>query len=190
MNRRSFTTLLGVAALASLNAACTTSSGSASDNASKRKEIDAGADGALNRLYSSVNGSQALASKATGILVFPKIIAAGLGIGGEYGEGVLRTAGQPAGYYRTSTAAFGLIAGAQSKMMVMMFMTPEALQKFQQSKGWTAGVDGSVAVAQVGANGLIDTNTARAPIVAFVVTNAGLMANLSLEGTKISKLDI
>ncbi|MNT26522.1 hypothetical protein D3C72_1620980 [compost metagenome] len=190
MNRRSFTGLLGVAALAGLNAACTTTSGSASDNASKRKEIDTGADGALNRLYGSVNGAQSLASKASGILVFPKIIAAGLGVGGEYGEGVLRVAGQPAGYYRTSTAAFGLIAGAQSKMLVMMFMTPEALQGFQQSKGWTAGVDGSVALAKIGANGQIDTNTARAPIIAFVMSNAGLMANLSLEGTKIGKLDI
>ncbi|WP_454764801.1 BPSL1445 family SYLF domain-containing lipoprotein [Cupriavidus campinensis] len=190
MNRRSFTSLLGVAALASVSAACTTSSGSATDAASKRKEIDAGADGALNRLYASAGGSQGLAGKASGILVFPRILAAGFGVGGEYGEGVLRTGGAPVGYYRTTTASFGLQAGAQSKSLVLLFMTPDALRNFQQSKGWTAGVDGSVALATIGANGQVDTNTARAPIIGFVMTNAGLMANLSLEGTKISKLDI
>ncbi|MFJ5383851.1 YSC84-related protein, partial [Cupriavidus sp. CER94] len=104
--------------------------------------------------------------------------------------GSLRVNNAPVGYYRTTTASFGLQAGAQSKALILMFMTDDALQAFQASKGWTAGVDGSVALATIGANGQVDTNTTRAPIVGFVLTNAGLMANLSLEGTKISKLDI
>jgi len=70
------------------------------------------------------------------------------------------------------------------------FMTQDALDKFRASQGWTVGVDGSVALATIGANGQIDTNTARAPIIAFVLTNAGLTADLSLSGTKIGKLDI
>jgi lipid-binding SYLF domain-containing protein len=72
----------------------------------------------------------------------------------------------------------------------MLFMSREALDKFRAGKGWTAGVDGSVALIKVGANGEIDTATANNPIQAFVLTNAGLMANLNLEGTKISKLDL
>jgi lipid-binding SYLF domain-containing protein len=119
------------------------------------------------------------------------VLAAGLVVGGEYGEGALRQAGTSVGYYKTSTASFGLQIGAQSKAVIMMFMTQDALEKFRTSdKGWTAGVDGSVAVAKTGANGSLDTATTNAPIVGFVLTNSGLMANLSFEGTKVSKLDI
>ena len=189
MNRRTFFSLTAIA-LASSLAACGTAS-NPTEAASKRKEIDAGVDGALRKLYSSTPGAQAQASKAKAILVFPSVIAAGLVVGGEYGEGALREGGSSVGYYKTSTASFGLQIGAQSKAVIMMFMTQDALDKFRTSdKGWTAGVDGSVAVAKTGANGALDTATTNAPIVGFVLTNSGLMANLSFEGTKVSKLDI
>ena len=189
MNRRTFLSLTAIAAAASA-AACTTNTGAGSDAASKRREIDAASDGTLAKLYESANGARALAGKAEGILVFPRILTAGFVVGAEYGEGELRVGGTPVGYYRTTTASFGALAGAQSKALILMFMTPEALQNFRQSKGWTAGVDGSIALVKVGANGQVDTNTARAPVIGFVLTNAGLMANLSLEGTKIGKMDI
>jgi lipid-binding SYLF domain-containing protein len=119
------------------------------------------------------------------------LVAAGVVVGGEYGEGALRERGASVGYYKTSTASFGLQIGAQSKAVILMFMTQDALDKFRTTdKGWTAGVDGSVAVAKTGANGSLDTATTSSPIVGFVVTNSGLMANLSFEGTKVSKLDI
>ncbi len=189
MNRRTFFSLTAIA-LASSLVGCTTAS-NPTEAASKRHEIDAGVDGALNKLYTSTPGSYAQASKAKGILVFPSVIAAGLGIGGEYGEGSLREGGTSTGYYKTSTASLGLQIGAQSKAVFLMFMTQDALDKFQANdKGWTAGVDGSVAVAKTGANGTIDTATTDAPIIGFVLTNSGLMANLSFEGTKVSKLDI
>jgi len=189
MNRRLFIQLPSIALIPAI-AACTTTSGSGTDADAKRREIDAGVDGTLSKLYSSTSSAQSLSHDAKGILVFPKILAAGFIVGAEYGEGALRVAGSPAGYYRTTTASFGFIAGAQSKALILMFMTDDALKNFQQSKGWTAGVDGSIAVATIGANGQVDTNTAKAPIIGFVQTNAGLMGNLSLEGTKISKLDI
>jgi lipid-binding SYLF domain-containing protein len=189
MNRRTFFSLTAIA-LANSLAACTTTS-NPTEAASKRREIDAGVDGALNKLYSSTPGAQAQASKAKGILVFPSVIAAGLVVGGEYGEGSLREGGTSVGYYKTSTASLGLQIGAQSKAVFLMFMTQDALDKFRTSdKGWTAGVDGSVAVAKTGANGTLDTATTKAPIVGFVLTNSGLMANLSFEGTKVSKRDI
>ena len=188
MNRRTFFSLTAIA-LASSLAACNTAK-TPTEAASKRQEINTGVDSALNKLYSSTPGSREQASKAKGILVFPSVIAAGLVVGGEYGEGALREGGKSVGYYKTSTASLGLQIGAQSKAVIMMFMTQEALDKFRASKGWTAGADGSVAVAKTGANGALDTATTNAPIVGFVLTNSGLMANLSFEGTKVSKLDI
>jgi lipid-binding SYLF domain-containing protein len=190
MNRRTVFLSLTAIALASSLGACGTTS-TPTEAANKRREIDTAVDGALSRLYSSTPGAQAQGAKAKGILVFPSVIAAGLVVGGEYGEGALRSGGASIGYYKTSTASFGLQIGAQSKVVVLMFMTQDALNQFKTSdKGWTAGVDGSVAVAKSGANGTLDTATTNAPIVGFVLTNSGLMANLSFEGTKVSKLDI
>jgi lipid-binding SYLF domain-containing protein len=189
MNRRDFVVLSANTLAASITAFTTTTS-YASEAESKRREINAAADGALKKLYASVHGSRELAGKANGILVFPSVIAAGLVVGGEYGKGVLRVDGKSVGYYSTATGSFGLQAGGQSKSVILMFMAQHELDKFRNSKGWTAGVDGSVALAKIGANGNIDTNTIHAPIIGFVMTNAGLMATLSLEGTKISRLNI
>jgi lipid-binding SYLF domain-containing protein len=98
--------------------------------------------------------------------------------------------GTSVGYYSTVSGSFGLEAGAQSKALIFLFMTQEALAKFRNSDGWTAGVDSSVALVKVGANGVIDATTATQPVDCIVLTNTGLMANLSLQGTKVSRLNI
>jgi lipid-binding SYLF domain-containing protein len=185
------TAALAFAGLALALGGCTTTTGAAKpDSAAVRTEIEQGSHETLERLYREVKGSRELVRKANGILVFPKVIAAGLVVGGEYGKGVLRTGGDTVNYYSVASVSVGLQAGAQSKAVVILFMTKDALDKFRNSKGWTAGVDGSVALLKVGANGEIDTTTANNPVQALVLTNAGLMANLNLEGTKISKLDL
>lgn len=188
MQKRTFLTqsvaLLSVSTL--LLSGCTTTAGAGT--AGKRQEIDASANAALSRLSSTVPGSRELLNKARGVLVFPSVLAAGLGIGGEYGEGALRIGGRSVDYYSTASASFGWQIGAQSKAVIFLFMTQEALDKFRTSEGWTAGVDASVAIVKVGANGDVDLNTAMQPVNVFVMTNKGLMANLTIEGTKITKL--
>lgn len=194
MNRRHFVTRVagsGLLVATVMAAGCTTTGTSAAkDPAAKKQEIDAGVDGALNRLFSSANGSRELAQRAQGILVFPRVISAGLVVGGEYGEGALRSKGATVGYYSTTQASVGLTAGGQSKSVIIMFMTPEAYNKFVSSKGWTAGADANVALAKIGANGQLDTLTTQQPVIGFVQTNAGLMFDVSVNGAKISKLDI
>lgn len=156
----------------------------------RRGEINARIDSVLPRLYSTVRGSRELVAKANGVLIFPSVIAAGLGVGGQYGEGALRIRNEPVAYYNLASVSVGLQIGAQSKAVFLLFMTQEALEKFRASEGWSAGADASVAVLKVGANGEVDINATQGPIVAFVLTNAGLMANLTLEGTKITRLKI
>lgn len=194
MNRRHFVTRVagsGLLVATVMAAGCTTTGTSASkDPVAKKQEIDAGVDGALNRLFSSNAGARDLAQRAQGVLVFPRVISAGLVVGGEYGEGALRSKGATVGYYSTSQASVGLTAGGQSKAVIIMFMTPEAYNKFVSSKGWTAGADANVAVAKIGADGRLDTLTSQQPVIAFVQTNAGLMFDVSVNGAKISKLDI
>ena len=180
-----------VAASLTLLPGCTTNKSPSESAAQKKAEIDTGADATLTTLYSSVNGSRELAAKSVGILVFPKILAAGLGIGGEYGEGVLKVGGSSVGYYKTTSVTWGFQAGAQSKALIMMFMTQEALDKFRNSSsGWTAGADASVAVVKTGAQGTIDTASAKAAVNAFALTNAGLMAGVTIDGTKVTKLEL
>ncbi len=188
MERRSF--VIGSAlSLGALVAGCASPS-TPSEASAKRREIDASVDSALTRLYAQTPGSRELVAKSRGQLVFPNVIAAGFVVGAQTGDGALRSSGRTVGYYRTSSGSFGLQAGAESKAIIILFMTQDSYNSFVASNGWTVGADASVTLIQVGAAGTVDTNTVNAPVVAFVQTNSGLMANLSLAGTKVTKLDV
>lgn len=158
-------------------------------HAASRDEIDAGVREALGQLRAHSSAAHELQQKAAGVLVFPHVVKAGLGVGGEYGEGALLIKGAPVAYYSIASASVGLQAGAQTRSQVMLFMNEQVLDKFRKSRGWKAGVDGSVALANLGAGGSLDTKTVQQPIVGFVYSNKGLMANLSFEGSKITQID-
>ena len=151
-------------------------------------EINAAANATLQSFVDQNSSARELGHKAAGVLVFPSIVEAGLGFGGEYGEGVLIIKGNEAGYYNIVSASFGFQIGVQSRSLIIIFMTEEALAGFQKTSGWKVGVDGSIIVVTVGAGESIDTNTLTAPIIAFVIDPQGLMYNLSLEGSKISRI--
>ena len=151
-------------------------------------EINAGVRETLDQMYRQIPGTRALAGRAAGILVFPTIVKAGIGIGGEYGEGAMRIGGRTVAYYNTVAASVGFQFGAQARSVVIMFMTPDALAGFRRIDGWKVGVDGSIAIITVGAGGSIDTNRIASPVVGFIFDNRGLMYNLTLEGSKISRI--
>ncbi len=153
------------------------------------KEIDIRVDAALKRFKKDVEGGKEFLKKADGVLVFPKVIKAGAIIGGEYGEGALRIKGKTKQYYSTASASLGFQLGAQSKSLVLVFLSKKALSDFRKSDGWKAGVDGSVAVIKWGAGEDINTIDMKDPIVGFVFNNKGLMYNLTIEGSKFSKID-
>jgi lipid-binding SYLF domain-containing protein len=196
MHRRRFIAVSPVLAAsgALALAACTTtppsSDASPQADAGKRRSIDADVDATMTRLYETVHGSRELVGKAVGVLVFPSVISAGFWFGGQYGQGALRVGAQTTGYYSIAAASFGLQIGAQSKAVILLFMTQPALDNFVGSQGWAAGVDATVALVKIGANGNVDTSTAMSPVEGIVMTNAGLMAGVSLEGSKISRLII
>jgi len=156
--------------------------------AASSTEINIGVDETLKRFRHDVPGGKAFLQRAKGVLVFPNVLKAGFWIGGEYGEGALRTDGVTRGYYSTAAASIGLQAGAQSKAIVIVFMTEAALLKFQRSEGWKVGVDGSVALVEWGAAEDINTLDIQDPIVGFVFSNKGLMVNLTLEGSKLTRI--
>jgi lipid-binding SYLF domain-containing protein len=152
-------------------------------------EIDIKVDAALNRFRSEIDGGATFLEKAEGVLVFPDVFKAGIGIGGEYGEGALRIDGKTADYYSTASASVGFQLGAQQKTSVLVFLDGQALADFRDSDGWKAGVDGSVALIEWGAGKDINTVELDEPIVGFVFNNKGLMYNLTLEGSKFTRIE-
>ncbi len=151
-------------------------------------EINAGVNAALVKFRSQVKGANELMARARGVLVFAEVIKAGAGIGGEFGEGALRIGGKTVDYYSFASASIGLQLGVQRKDIIILFMQEAALMDFRKSEGWQIGVDGSVVLVEVGAGGSIDTTKINKPIIGFVVGQKGLMYNLTLEGSKITKL--
>ncbi|HSQ10563.1 MAG TPA: YSC84-related protein [Burkholderiaceae bacterium] len=192
MDKQRRNVLIAGAGLAVLTVAtgCTTTSGTSGDPAAQRQSIDAAADSALSRLYAQQPGTRELVASSRGMLVFPSFVSAGFIVGGGSGQGALRKGGKTTGYFRMTEASAGLLAGAQSQAVFILFMTEEALKRFEASSGWTAGVDGSVAMLNVGANAQVTTQTASQEIIGFVMTNSGLMGNLSLNGNRVTRLSI
>jgi lipid-binding SYLF domain-containing protein len=192
-NLRNIAAAVTVGVLALAGCTATTNNGnpvgaSPGSTSNKRQEVNASVDSTLSRLYAQVPGSRELVNKAHGVLVFPKVLQAGFVVGGQYGQGALRVGGSTQAYYNIASLSVGLQAGAQSKAMIFLFMTDDALNAFKQREGWSVGGDASVAVLKMGANGAIDTTSATKPVEVIVLTNAGLMGDLSVEGTKITRI--
>ncbi len=156
--------------------------------AATAREIDVSVEVALDRFKNEVRGAQEFLANAKGVLVLPNVIRVGFGLGGEYGEGALVIGGKTVDYYSTAAGSFGFQIGAQSKNIVIIFMEEAALTNFRNSLGWRAGVDGSVVLIDAGAGASVDTDNVKHPIVGFVFGLKGLMVNLSLEGSKFTKL--
>ncbi|HEX4583252.1 MAG TPA: YSC84-related protein [Burkholderiaceae bacterium] len=190
MNSRLLRSLLCIVFFSSMGAGTAFAADSQGGSDAKRAQITADTQAALARLYSSTKGSRELVAKARGVLVFPSVLSGGIGIGGQYGQGELLINGQPAGFYSTSGLTLGAQLGAQSKAIFVLFLTQDALDSFRSSSGWTAGVDANVALMKVGTDGSVDTETGQTSVIGFVLTNSGLMFDLSIAGTKVSPISL
>lgn len=155
------------------------------DNAS---QLDAKVDIAIKKFEKQVEGGTGFLPKIKGYLVFPSVIKAGLVVGGRYGKGALRINGVTKHYYSLASASIGWQAGAQEHAMLIAFLSEAALQNFINSNGWEAGVDGSIAVSDWGKSKDIGSISFEKPIIAFIYDEKGLMASVSVAGTKFQKI--
>ena len=151
-------------------------------------EIDAAIESALNRFTEEIKGSQTYLDGARGVLVIPRMIKAGVVLGMEFGEGALIVDGIKVQYYRAFSTSLGIQLGVGTKDLVILFFDDDAMDDFLYSSGWQAGVDGTVALFTLGAGGSIDTTESQDPIVGFVFGHKGIIAGLSVEGTKFTKI--
>ena len=191
MNLRSIglAVALGLGSIAMVG--CTTTpKGAEASGPTARAAMDRDVDATLSRLYSTVPGTREMVQRSAGVLVFPSVVGGSFVVGAEYGKGALREGGTTTGYYSTTAGSIGFQAGGQSKAVVYVFNTGEALQKFKASNGWTAGADATVAVGKIGANGSVDTETMKQAVSSFILTNVGLEAGASVGAAKITRINL
>jgi lipid-binding SYLF domain-containing protein len=151
-------------------------------------ELQGASQAALDKLYSTTQLAKELGPKAQATLVFPKVTKAGLGIGGQYGEGSLLKNGTAVAYYKTTGASFGLQAGGQQYGYAMFFMKAKALDDFVNASGFEVGVGPSVVLVDEGKAKTMTSTTMKEDIYAFVFGQKGLMAGLGVQGNKITKI--
>ena len=151
-------------------------------------ELTSQSQAALTQLSATAPLAKSLVPKAYAILVFPKVTKAGLGIGGQYGEGALLKGGKAIAYYKTTGASFGLQAGGQQYGYAMFFMNANAVAQLDNAKGFEVGVGPSIVMVDEGMAKTTTTTTLKSDIYAFVFSQKGLMAGLGIQGNKISKI--
>jgi lipid-binding SYLF domain-containing protein len=156
--------------------------------AHSKMQLDARADRALHHFFALNPANRDLAKKAAGILIFSHVAKGGVGVAGEYGQGVLRVNRSTVDYYSVGSASVGLTLGFAKHSEIIMFMTQESLDKFTTSQGWSVGADAAVALVSQGAGGQYDSNTLDKPILGFVFGEKGLIGDVSFEGSKISRI--
>ena len=191
MNLRSIglAVALGLGSIAMVG--CTTTpKGAEASGPTARAAIDREVDATLSRLYSTVPGTREMVQRSAGVLVFPSVVGGSFVVGAEYGKGALREGGTTTGYYSMTAGSIGFQAGGQSKAVIYVFNTGEALQKFKASNGWTAGADATVAVGKIGANGSVDTETMKQAVSSFILTNVGLEAGASVGAAKVTRISL
>ncbi|WP_242464265.1 YSC84-related protein [Thiococcus pfennigii] len=157
--------------------------------AATAEDLDKDSMQALERLYEAVPTAKTLSQTAKGVLVFPNVVKAGLVFGGSYGEGVLIKDSKVVDYYNSVTGSWGLQAGAQSYGYAVFLMTEEAVSYLEKSRGWELGVGPTVVVADEGVARNLSTSSLQNDAYAFIFSQQGLMAGVSIEGTKISRID-
>ncbi len=157
--------------------------------AASKTELDTKVKATLEKCRAEVKGCTQLTDTAAGIVVFPTVTKGGLAVAIESGKGALIENGKTTGYYKTSSASFGATLGVGSKSMVIVLKTLEELSKFKKSAGWEAGADAGVAMLDTGASGSIDTSNIKEPVVGIIFGETGILADVSIKGSKISAID-
>jgi lipid-binding SYLF domain-containing protein len=156
--------------------------------AATAEDLDRGAAQALKALYKTSSVAADISKHARAVLVFPNIVKAGLVFGGSYGEGVLMKGPKVSDYYNSVSGSWGLQAGAESFGYVVFLMTDEATAYLDKSHGWEIGVGPTVVVVNEGVAKNLSSSTLKDSAYAFIFDQQGLMASLSIEGTKISRI--
>lgn len=154
-----------------------------------KTELDTSITSTIAKCHTDVKGCREITTASSGVLVFPEVTKGGIGLAYESGQGALLEHGKVTGYYKTSSASLGATLGVGTKSVILAFKTPEELTKFKNSSGWDVGGQAGVAMLSSGTDGAVDTSNIKESIVGIVFGQSGLLADVSLKGSKISSID-
>ena len=157
--------------------------------ASTAEELNMDASEALQLLYRTNPVAEQISHNAKAVLVFPNIVKAGFVFGGSYGEGVLMEGTQVVNYYNSVSGSWGLQIGAQSFGYAVFLMTDAAMSYIGESDGWEIGVGPTVVVVDEGVARNLSTSTLKDDAYAVIFDQQGLMIGVSIEGTKITRIN-
>lgn len=158
-------------------------------HAATAEDLNKEAELALDKLYATSPVAKEIAGKAQAVLIFPNVVKAGLIFGGAYGEGLLKQDGEVTNYYNSVTGSWGLQAGAQSYGYAVFLMNDAAVNYLAESRGWEIGVGPTVVVVDEGVAKNLSSSTLKDDAYAFIFDQQGLMAGVSIEGTKITVIN-
>ena len=185
-NTRQMFLALSLAAASALPASVATSD--RVHAASTAGDLNRDATHALQMLYRTNPLAEQISRQARAVLVFPNIVKAGFIFGGSYGEGVLNEGPRTLNYYNSVSASWGFQAGAQSYGYVVFLMNRRAIDYLNQTHGWELGVGPTLVIVNEGVAKNLSTSTLKGDAYAFIFDQQGLMASVSIEGTKISRI--
>ena len=157
-------------------------------SAATADDLNIDADRAMQNLFRTNPVASDISKKAKAVLVFPQIVKAGLVFGGAYGEGVMKMGPRVVDYYNSFSGSWGLQAGAQSYAYAVFLMTDKAIDYLKMSQGWEIGVGPTVVVVNEGVAKNLSSTTLKDDAYAFIFDQKGLIAGVSIEGTKISRI--
>ena len=178
----------GIAAAAVGVVVACTSAACADSRTERFLEIDNQADSAIAHMLHAHPKTQDLMARAHGVLIMPLVTKAGIGIGGAYGEGVLRIDGSSLDYYSSVQFNYGLQAGAQQYSYVLFFMNQDALDQFKRSNGWVLGA--GIEAVMMDASHFEGLQTLdRLDVVGLVFAREGLHLGATLNGTKYTRIE-
>jgi lipid-binding SYLF domain-containing protein len=159
-----------------------------SAHADSRSKLSEAGMAALSKLEATDPAARLYAKHARAILVFPSVLKAGLIFGGESGNGVLLVHGRPMEYYNLSGGSWGLQIGGQDFSYALFFMNNSAIAYLRRAEGFSAGTGPSIVVVNKGAAAEANSTTLTHDVYAFPFNARGLMADLTLQGTKITRI--
>jgi lipid-binding SYLF domain-containing protein len=157
--------------------------------AQTKSALDAGVRDTVQQFNLIDSRHQDLEDRAAGMLVFPQVTKGGIALASEYGEGALLVHGATVDYYSIASASFGLTAGMATHRELILFMSHDALDTFKTSKGWSIGADTGIVVMTKGRMDDYDSYKLKRPILVFTFAERGLIADVSLHGTKVRRIE-
>jgi lipid-binding SYLF domain-containing protein len=121
---------------------------------------------------------QNLIQNSAGYAVFPSVGKGAIGVGGAYGKGDVYQSGAVVGYCDMTQGSIGLQLGGQDYAEILIFQTPDAVERFKGGKFTFDAQATAVAIKSgAGANATFNNGVA-----VFTMDEAGLMYEASVGG--------